>query len=155
MESDGGNGLTSASGALIIFPPGAITVPATTGPVVPAVTTTTGGVAGVITGRVNIPVGGASIGIGFNTTGVAVKQTVEVGDGTIAIDLQPGTTFLIQNLDFNFGDVLEIRAGSFAITGDTFSGSGLEIFIGKGPSKLNGSPNPPARSPSSGSTASP
>ena len=147
-DADGGNGLTSGSGALIIFPPGAVTVPAGVSPVTPAVTTTTGGVAGVITGRINLGgVGGASLGIGFNTTGVAVKQTVVVGDGTIAIDL-PGTptaAFIIQDLAFDLGDAFEIRAGNIVITGDSFTGSGLEIFIGKGPSKLaDGSLNPDA-----------
>ncbi len=53
--------------------------------------------------------------------------------------------FIVQDLDFNFGDILEIRAGQFALSGDSFSGEGLEIFIGSGPSKLeNGDINPAA-----------
>ena len=57
--------------------------PGRVSPATPAVTTTTGGLAGVLTGRVDISgVGGANLGIGFNTTGAAVKQTVAVGDGT-------------------------------------------------------------------------
>ncbi len=142
----GAEGITSASGALIIFPPNSVTVPASAGPpTVTEVRTTTGGIAGVITGRVDIPVGGASVGLGVNTTGVQVKQSVSVGTGSVSIDLAPGISFLVQDLDFSFGDILEIRAGSFSINGTTFSGSGLEIFIGKGPSKrADGSLNPAA-----------
>ena len=139
--SSGGDGITSASGALIILPPGAVTDPA-----FPAVTTATGGIAGVLTGRVDVGgVGGANLGIGFNTTGQHVKQTVVVGDGSIVVDLDPGASFIIQNLAFDLGDAFEIRAGTIAINGDSFTGSGLEIFIGKGPSKLpDGSLNPDA-----------
>ena len=47
--SSGGDGITSASGALIILPPGASPTPPSS-PGHPDVTTTTGGIAGVLTG---------------------------------------------------------------------------------------------------------
>jgi hypothetical protein len=51
--------------------------------------------------------------------------------------------FLLQDLDFDFGDVLEIR-GSFRISSGSFTGTGLEVFVGRGPSTVNGQPNPNA-----------
>ena len=46
--------------------------------------------------------------------------------------------------NFNFGDVLEVRGDFRARQRGAFSGQGLEIFLGKGPSLINGSPNPDA-----------
>ena len=54
--------------------------------------------------------------------------------------------FIVQDLDFNFGDIIEIRAGQFVISGNEFTGSGLELFIGSGPSKLEGGAINPRRS---------
>ena len=52
--------------------------------------------------------------------------------------------FVVQNLDFNFHDMLEIR-GDFQIDNQGgFHGSHLEVFVGKGPSKINGVDNPDA-----------
>ena len=70
-----------------------------------------------------------------------------MGGTVISLDLaaSPAFTFIVQNLDFQFGDILEIRAGQFSIGSGSFSGTGLEIFVGKGPSKLDdGSTNPDA-----------
>ena len=107
------------------------------------------GVIGQVSGKAAITVtpftGSGSVGIRFNTMDIGSTDRTE----TITVDGTPltvtipkntpaGVAFFVQNLDFSFGDVLEIRAGEFVISGDTFSGSGLEIFIGKGPSKLAG-----------------
>ncbi|HRA75297.1 MAG TPA: hypothetical protein PLE12_03570, partial [Propionicimonas sp.] len=136
-------GLSGASGALVVF-----AARTATG----AGTTVTGGVAGVLTGRIAVGGGsfafGASVGFSINTTGVAVNQTIAVGDTTVAVALaaNPRFAFIVQDLDFDFGDILEVRAGQFQIGSDgTFSGTGLELFIGKGPSRLaDGTANPDA-----------
>ena len=133
-ESTGGEnpGLKDASGALIIFSPGA----ATTGAASP--TTTSGGVAGLLTGRVSTGGGAfgldASLGFSINTTGQAVDQTIDLGTSTLVVDLPASPTFLfqVQDLDFDFGDLLEIH-GNFAVGAGTFQGTGLEVFVGKGP----------------------
>ncbi len=135
---------------MVIFGVGAVTAPGAT--TATDVKTLTGGVAGSLTGRVAGEGGGfsinASVGFTINTTGVLVKQSIVVGDASIVLNLtaSPKFAFIIQNLDFSFGDILELRAGSFSIgTDGTFSGSGLELFIGRGPSKLaDGTTNPAA-----------
>ncbi|HEX7197169.1 MAG TPA: hypothetical protein VF364_10120, partial [Candidatus Limnocylindria bacterium] len=139
-------GLKEASGVLVVFPRNAVTDASTT----PDTVTLSGGVAGMLTGKVDAGSGtfpaSASVGFAVNTTGVVVDQTVEVGDTEIVLDLTAARfVFIVQDLDFSFGDILEIRAGQFALSGDSFSGEGLEIFIGSGPSKLaNGDINPAA-----------
>jgi hypothetical protein len=108
------------------------------------------GIAGFIAGRAEIEIPGsqigATVGLGVNRTGVDVFEEVELNGTTIVIDLLASEDFvlLVQDLDFNFGDLLEIR-GDFKLTGDSFSGEGLEIFVGQGPS-LNddGTANPEA-----------
>ncbi len=140
-------GLVEGQGALIIFPAGAQTDDTNS-----ATTTSTGGIAGVITGSAGVAIGsfsaGGSVGVEFNTTGVAVNKTVTVGGTTIVVKLAatPTAQFIVQNLHFDFGGVLEIKAGQFAIGNDgTFSGSGLQIFVGHGPLTLSdGSANPDA-----------
>ncbi|MDT4911740.1 MAG: large repetitive protein, partial [Pseudonocardiales bacterium] len=134
-------GLTGASGALIVFPPNAVTDPTTATPT----RTVTGGVAGMLIGKVSsgnaLFSANASVGFAINTTGAAVNTAV----GGVVLDLTDDSfQFIVQNLDFNFGDVLEIRGGQFAISGNEFKGSGLELFIGSGPSMINGALNPAA-----------
>ncbi|HSF99150.1 MAG TPA: VCBS repeat-containing protein, partial [Ornithinibacter sp.] len=77
-------GLKEASGALLIFAPGAITRPSTPSTPV-ALTTTTGGVAGLLVGRVGTGGGSfgldASVGFSINTTGAVVDQTIDLGSG--------------------------------------------------------------------------
>ena len=147
-ESVGGEnpGLKNASGALIIFSPGATTQTS------PATTAPTGGIAGLLTGEVSTGSGSfitvdASVGFSVNTTGVDVDQTIDLGSGgTITVKASGASTFqfVIQDLDFDFGDFLEIH-GDFAISGSTFAGTGLEIFIGKGPGwNADGTINPDA-----------
>ncbi len=98
----------------------------------------TGGVAGVVSGKAKASVGAfsldATIGFSVNTTGGAVDEKVEVAGTTIDIVLAASPTFLfnVQNLDFDFGGLLEIH-GNFSVGSGIFQGFGLEIFIGKGP----------------------
>ena len=89
---------------------------------------------------------GASIGLSINTTNQIVQETVVVNGQEIKIDLQPTPTFqfLLQDVDFDFGDILEIR-GNFKLSAGNFQGDSLEVFVGSGPSRLaDGSPNPKA-----------
>ncbi len=60
-----------------------------------------------------------------------MNETITVDGVQIPIKLSAGENFalLVQDLDFNFRDLLEIR-GDFRLTGDTFSGDDLEIFVG-------------------------
>ncbi|PYQ02014.1 MAG: hypothetical protein DMF83_24450, partial [Acidobacteria bacterium] len=124
-------GLSSIEGALIIF-------------------SARSGVAGTIAGQVEATGGGftagASVGVSFNTTGAAVHETIDVNGRVLVLDLDASPTFSfeVRDLDFNFNNLLEIR-GNFHISGNAFSGSGLEVFIGQGPSLLaDGTPNPDA-----------
>ena len=127
---DVSTGIMNASGAILFLPAVAATTPARTA-----------GIAALFTGRAEAEGGGfsagVSIGVGINTTGAAVDTKLAVGDTEITVKLSAATfSVLAQDLDFNFGDFLEID-GNFAISGGAFSGSGLNIFLGKGPYKLD------------------
>ena len=70
----------------------------------------------------------------INTTPGAVLETMDVNGTEITINAPtPGFTFLIQDVEVDLGGLLEIR-GDFRVAGGSFSGTGLEIFVGKGPS---------------------
>ncbi len=102
------------------------------------------GVAGVVLGHVGGSSVSASLGLGINTTTGPVHTKVVVNGVEIAIDLDTtGFTFLIQDVDINLGGLFEIR-GDFRLSAGAFSGSGLEIFIGSGPSLIDGALNPDA-----------
>ena len=79
---------------------------------------------------------GASIGLSINTTGQIVQETVVVNGQEIKIDLQatPTFQFLLQDVDFDFGGILEIR-GNFKLSAGNFQGDSLEVFVGSGPSR--------------------
>ena len=127
-------GLKSAEGALIVY---------------------SDGIAAVLTGAAGASGGGftlnGSVGVVINTTARAINDTVRVGSTDIVITAPKpatGTTvyfaFVVKNLDFNFKDLVEIR-GDFPIGNDgSFHGTNLEVFVGKGPSRLNGQDNPDA-----------
>ncbi|MDB4411102.1 hypothetical protein N9182_00820, partial [bacterium] len=126
-SGDVSTGIMNASGAILFLP----AVPENGG---------IAGIAALVTGRAEIESGsfsaGVSIGVGINTTQAAVDTKLAVGGTEISVKLGAATfSVLAQDLDFNFGDFLEID-GNFAISGGTFSGSGLNIFLGKGPYKL-------------------
>ncbi len=113
------------------------------------------GVAGVFLGHAGTPgtdadgAGfslGADIGLGINTTGLTVNETVTVNGQAIEIKAAPTPVFklLVKNLDFDFGGLIEIR-GDFSFGGGVFTGDNLEVFLGSGPSRNDdGSPNPAA-----------
>src|SRR5690606_19127561 len=104
-------------------------------------------VAGKFSGKVELP--GAElpdIGVEFNNAEFAVTESIRVNDTTLDLNLEAGSYFRFKllNVSFNFGGLLEIR-GDFAAGSDTFSGTGLEIFVGRGPSQNeDGTPNPAA-----------
>ena len=125
LTYDGGalGGIENARGALVVLPK-------------------TGGgtgIAGVVLGDASAASSTfalhASIGLGINTTLADVDERIVVNGTPIVIKAKASEnfTFLVNDLDFNFGDVLEIR-GDFRLSGDSFVGTGLEIFVGKGPS---------------------
>ena len=128
FAGSGGGAITNARGALVILPTG---------------------IAGIVMGTASVTGGGfdfgASLGLGINTTPGAVHESVTVNGVVIPIDLDStGITFIAQDLDFNFENLLEIH-GNFQISTDgSFKATGLEIFVGKGPSQINGAPNPDA-----------
>ncbi|MEN0072261.1 MAG: hypothetical protein AAGC63_14885, partial [Propionicimonas sp.] len=142
--------LVALSGALFLFGAGAVTNPGGPG-TADDIRTTTGGVAGLLTGRVQAGGGsatlGASLGFALNTTGAAVKQSIVVGSETLSVDLAANQrfAFVARDVEFSLGDFIEVRAGQIVLSGDVFTGTGLELFIGKGPSRLaDGSANPDA-----------
>ncbi len=108
------------------------------------------GVAGVVLGTASASGSGfaigATLGLGVNsTTTPTVHESVTVNGVVIPIDLDStGVTFLVQNADFNFLNLLEIH-GNFQIQSNgSFKATGLSIFVGKGPYTVNGNPNPDA-----------
>jgi len=129
------NGIGNARGALVVLPK--VGAP------------TQFGIAGVALGSATGSAGGftagATLGLGINTTGGPVNKTVTVNGTAININLSGDGVFLIaQDVTFNFQNLLEIR-GNFQISSTgSFSADGIEIFVGKGPSKINGVANPDA-----------
>jgi len=110
------------------------------------------GIAGLVLGDASIKTPGsgfevgASVGLSINTTGELINEEIVVNGRTIKVSAEADEefAFLIQDLEFNFGGILEIR-GDFKITNNAFSGTNLEIFIGMGPwIDENGSENPDA-----------
>ncbi|HEX6130210.1 MAG TPA: VCBS repeat-containing protein, partial [Actinomycetota bacterium] len=94
------------------------------------------GIAGVVSGRAAGTAGGfalgATLGLEINTTPGPVNTSVTVNGVVIPVRIDStGFTFVVQDLDFDFG-FLEVR-GNFRVGSGTFVGSGLEVFIGKGP----------------------
>ncbi|HEX4525985.1 MAG TPA: VCBS repeat-containing protein, partial [Gaiellaceae bacterium] len=113
-----------------------------------ALVLTSAGLAGVVLGSATAAGSGFSIGgtvgLGINTTSVHVTDSVTVNGVVIPIDVDPGVAFIIQNADFNFLNLLEIH-GNFSIQSNgSFKATGLEIFVGKGPYRIDGNPNPDA-----------
>ena len=112
-----------------------------------ALVATSAGIAGVVYGTLSGGVGSATLGLKINTTGADVHTSVAVGGTVIAIDVEtlpaPYVSFIAE-LDLNFGDLVEIR-GTFELNpSGEFSGTGIDIFVGRGPSLIDGDPNPNA-----------
>ncbi|OQY08208.1 MAG: hypothetical protein B6I22_01165, partial [Desulfobacteraceae bacterium 4572_123] len=116
------------------------------------------GIAGFVSGQLSLGIGGCDAGAGvklrLNSTSHTVYEeiqlngqslTIEFGDGEIA---DPSTffNFIISGASINIGDFVIIEGDEINITGGSFSGSGISVFMGQGPVKLeDGSINPDAR----------
>ena len=107
------------------------------------------GIAGVASGSVSVSGGGfnggASGALRVNTTGLARTETINFGGTPFALNIPAGTGGLFFDLtvtsaSLNIGGFVTIE-GSFV--GDTVSN--VRIFLGQGPSQLDGQPNPAAR----------
>ena len=101
------------------------------------------GFAGVALGTLSGSIGSASLGLEVNTTGQNVDQVVTVNGTAIPIKIDAGTTFAVvaQDVNLNLGNLLEIK-GNFALSSNSFSGTGLTLFVGSGPyDNADGSPN--------------
>ncbi|MCX5671146.1 MAG: hypothetical protein NTU94_07500, partial [Planctomycetota bacterium] len=108
-----------------------------------------GGVAGVLTGEASIDTAGVTVGgtLGFrvNTTGADVDQTIELPGRSIHIVLAKDLLeFFGAGLSFNVGDFVTVE-GTVAFTAGEFAGTGLTLFLGQGPFRLDaGAENPAA-----------
>ncbi|MHC4997341.1 MAG: hypothetical protein ACYTGQ_20120, partial [Planctomycetota bacterium] len=118
------------------------------------------GLAGVISGRLEASIPGldanADLLLRINNTGDAVDESIEVGGRTIVIrfDTTEGDIFEVSlsNLSLNIADFITVegdisfssRTLSDGVTSaQVFAGSGLNIFMGRGPARLeNGDINP-------------
>ena len=109
------------------------------------------GIAGVLSADLEFEVpgfeAGATISVGVNTTGVAVNETVTVGDDGIVIRLGASPAFQIAatDLKIEIGNFVTIE-GDVAIGSDgTFAGDDLLLFVGAGPlTDDDGNRNPDA-----------
>jgi hypothetical protein len=117
------------------------------------------GVAGFVSGTANLAAGGVEVGgsvlLRLNTTAAAVDEVITVGGREIAIRFgdDEGEVFSISvtSLSLNIADFVTVEGNvSFdtvtltgGATADVFAGEGLEIFLGRGPARLeNGDVNP-------------
>ena len=110
------------------------------------------GVAGVLLGTAGAGSSkfqlSASLGLKVNTTGGPVNQTVNFDGTTINVNFASGTpevALVLQDVSLNLDNLLEIYGANFTIGSDgSFSGDGLQLFVGSGPYQTNGTPNPNA-----------
>ena len=101
---------------------------------------TSSGVAGVLLGTISAAGSGlslnASAGLEVNTTGQAVNQTVTVNGTAITVNVpvlaSPFIAFVAEDVNINLDNVVEIY-GNFTLTAGSFTGSGLQLFVGSGP----------------------
>ena len=113
---------------------------------------TSSGVAGVLLGSVSAGGSGlslsASAGLEVNTTGQAVNQTITVNGTPITVNVpalqSPFIALVAQDVSINLDNLLEIY-GNFTLTAGSFTGTGLQLFVGSGPyENSDGSLNPNA-----------
>ncbi|MDQ7994175.1 MAG: hypothetical protein REI45_16015, partial [Propionicimonas sp.] len=110
-----------------------------------------GGVAGFLSGKVSGTAAGIQLSgtaaVAVNTlTNTAVDTSVTLDGRTVAVrfDSSPTTVFdlALAAASLRIGDFVTIE-GSFSYTGDHFIGTGLMVFLGQGPARLDdGSLNP-------------
>ena len=99
------------------------------------------GVAGFVSGTLKAASGGVGIGgtalIRVNSTGFDVNESVEVDGRTLEITIGAATTWQVSVSDMTvqIGDFVVIE-GSISIQPGVVAGTGLRIFIGRGPAFL-------------------
>ena len=102
------------------------------------------GIAGIISGEVDIAVGpvgaGGTVTVRLNTSGVAVDEIIEIDGRSLPIRFGAGEGNVFQvsvsGLSLNIGDFVTIE-GDVTFNGDTFAGTNLEVFLGQGPARLD------------------
>ena len=123
-----------------------------------ALVITSGGIAGIFSGKVSGSSGGVQVSaqgiLQVDSNGAAVDQTVTVGGQSIEIKFGQSTapvfTISLSNASINIGDFVSITGnvsfGSDPADGagaESFAGNGLQVFLGQGPATLpDGSINP-------------
>ncbi|HRA76854.1 MAG TPA: hypothetical protein PLE12_11530, partial [Propionicimonas sp.] len=120
-----------------------------------------GGVAGYLTGTAAASAGGASISgsalLAVNTTGEAIDTSVELGGRTLAVvfaDGSPSFELSISDATLTIGDFVTVEGsvtfrdsqltiGGVPVAAQVFAGTGLMVFLGRGPARLaSGALNP-------------
>ena len=101
------------------------------------------GVAGFLTGKASVAAGGIAAGgdllLRVNETGQIVDQTIDVGGRSIHIAFTTNAaTFEVSfsNATLTIGDFVTIEGSVSFSSDDSFSGSDLSVFVGRGPFKL-------------------
>ena len=102
------------------------------------------GIAGIISGEIDIaagPVGaGGTVTVRLNTSGVGVDEVIEIGGRSLPIRFGDGEGNVFQvsvsGLSLNIGDFVTIE-GDVTFDGNLFAGTNLEIFMGEGPARLD------------------
>ena len=134
-----GQGITEGAGAFVILPAD-VGVPGS------------GGIAGVLSGRASISVGGVAVGGSFglrvNKTGLPVLENLSVNGQDFEIAFADGSSvfeFFGAILTLTIGDFVTIEGRQITFSAGSFAGTGINIFLGRGPALLpDGSPNPAA-----------
>ncbi|HZI44465.1 MAG TPA: hypothetical protein VFD53_04535, partial [Ilumatobacter sp.] len=108
------------------------------------------GIAGVLSAHLALDTGAVdisgSITVKINTTRIAVNETVTVGDQVIRVQTGPGQFEIgVSDAKITIGDFLTIEGSVSFDSSGAFRGSGLLLFVGSGPYRLDdGSVNPNA-----------
>jgi hypothetical protein len=117
-----GQGITQGEGAFVLLPTG---------------------VAGYLSGVASIEVPGVSLGGSFgleiNKSGVAVNETLQLGDETLNIVFPTGDDvfrFFGADLTLNIGGFVTIEGEAISFSAGSFSGTGVRVFLGQGPALL-------------------
>jgi hypothetical protein len=130
-----GNGIANAEGAFIVVPQG---------------------VAGTISGDVTVGVDGfsvgGSIGLRINTTALSFDEDIVIEGSTIHVKFTApaeaatnGTPYFMlfgSDMTLSIGGFVTIEGKNIQFTGNSFSGSGLTLFMGKGPALVKSDTDP-------------
>ena len=134
-----GQGITNGDGAFVLVP---------ADPLVAG----SGGLAGTASGTASVAVGGVSaggsLGLRINKSGLPVEEHLELNGKTFDIVFADGAdvfSFFGADLTLVIGDFVSIEGKAITFSGGSFSGLGLNLFVGRGPALLpDGSVNPSA-----------